>query len=82
MENRTQQKDENQLGTQVVLEMLECVNECLARARVARWPVFHRSSRYFTANLAEARILIISAQSRYFEFAVTLKRTNAQFLKL
>jgi len=24
------------------------------RIRVARWPVFHRPGRYFTANLAEA----------------------------
>jgi len=29
--------------------------------RVARWPAFHRPDRYFTANLAEAGILKISA---------------------
>jgi len=27
---------------------------CQVACRVARWPVFHRSGRYFTANLAEA----------------------------
>ena len=26
----------------------------LPQYRVARWPVFHRPGRYFTANLAEA----------------------------
>jgi len=28
--------------------------------RFARWPVFHRPARYFTANLAEAGILKIT----------------------
>jgi len=38
-----------------------------AANRVARWPVFHRLGRYFTANLALAGILKIRACRRYFE---------------
>jgi len=28
--------------------------QILQHTRVARWPIFHRPGRYFTANLAEA----------------------------
>ena len=54
------------------------------RSRVARRQVFQPHGRYFTANLAEAGILIFSARSLYFEnklSTVTLKRTNTEFLK-
>jgi len=54
-------------------------------SRVARWPVFHRPDLYFTANLAEAGILKISAWSRYFQnkcIGVIPKGTHTELLKL